>query len=144
MNRQKRVRRIADATERSERAARAGVAVAARDLTTAQVSLEEIWDQCRSVAVSDTDLPLKFGRALVETGWLVAEERAAAVRGAEARLAERTTTWSTQKTRLDALERLIGRLDDVDRSERARRDRNALDDLVTSRTIHAAHEGSMP
>jgi flagellar biosynthesis chaperone FliJ len=148
MTRLNRIRRITNMTEKNERAARTEVARANRELDDARASLESVWNQCRAAADNDSELPLKFGRALVETGWILADERTSSVNDATERLEQRTSAWAEQRTRLDALGRLVDRLEEADRSDQARRDQNDLDDIVATRyiakqRIHATPSGML-
>ncbi len=133
MTRLKRMQRVAHIAEKSEQIARRDVALAGHELEEARASLASVWIQCEEIANSTEAMPLALGRALLETGWLLAEERESLVDQALDRLEARRATWDQQRTRLDALGRLVTRLGEAEIEDRAKRERHELDDLVSSR-----------
>ena len=133
MTRLTRMQRVAHIAEKSEQISRRDVALAGRELDAARSSLASVWLQCEEIANNTEDIPLAFGRALLENGWLLAEQRETLVDAAEDRLEARRLAWSEQRHRVDALLRLVTRLRDAEIDDRMKREQHDLDDIVSSR-----------
>ncbi len=144
MNRSKRITKIAALAESREGMARLELAVASRETATAEMALLSVFDQCRRAAADSTSsnppadntdqLSVRFGRALIESGWLAASACEEYLQMAS-RLEERKQdVWNERRTTVDALERLVDRFKLVDDIASARLNDNELDDLINSRS----------
>lgn len=133
MTRTNRTKRLADVATKAERQAHQRLAAASNELRDAEESLEEIFIGCRRVAESSDELSVRFGRALIESGWLAAQEQQARCVSASAEVAERSEEWSERRSRVDALGRLLDRLRAADAEEKARLEVEALEDVIASR-----------
>ncbi len=133
MNRSERVRRIKELVKTGEYQARRDLAVANRDLNDAESAVVSIFDQCRDLAHPSEDVPLAFGRALLQSGWLAAQERTQQRDAAAVVAGERHSTWAKQQTRLDALGRLLGRLELEESTNRQKHTEAELTDIISTR-----------
>ena len=133
MTRMKRMKRVADVAKTAERLAHQRVAASSNELHDAEQSLEEIFVGCRQVADSSDDLSIRFGRTLIESGWLAAQEQEARCFNAAAELAERSEEWRGRRSRVDALGRLLDRLQAADSKEQERLRISELEDVIASR-----------
>ncbi len=138
MNRTARVRRIKELVKTGEYQARRDLAVASRDLNDAESAVVSIFDQCRNLAQPSDDLPLAFGRSLLQSGWFAVEERTEQRDAAAVIVDERHATWAHQQTRLDALGRLLGRLELEESSIRQKQTEAELTDIISTRVPQVA------
>ena len=126
----KRMMRIAELCETQERHARHELLEATRETERAEAALAAVFDQCRQVAEGSGDLSLTFGRALIESGWLTAREREECLELSRDITQEKQEVWGHRRSRLDALARLIERLQKSEDLEAARIVAADIDDLV--------------
>ena len=129
------MQRVAKLVDTKEGEARRDLAAANRTAAAADDALEAVFEQCRQIATNDNELSLRFGRALIESGWLAVAERQAVCDQATAVATDKRIAWQGQRTRLDALGRLIERLQQLDTVETARQFDKDLDDLINARTV---------
>ena len=136
--RTKRMRRLAELAEKQERRTRTDLVAARDEHERAETALRSVFLQCREVVEQPDAFSIRFGRSLIEAGWLSEQqrrtERDAAVIAAETKRA----AWQQQRTRLDALGRLVDRLADADADAAEREIERELDDLISARTTRRA------
>lgn len=132
------MQRLADIAETRERRSRRqlGDAIAERD--TAAVALQSVFLQCREVAQRPDEFSVRFGRGLIEAGWLAEQERRSALESAIDVAEQKQAEWHNERTRVDALCRLLDRLAEAEAEDEARRSENELSDLVSARFSIAA------
>lgn len=131
--RSRRMRRLADLAEKQERRSRRAFGQALDERDQAAHALQSVFLQCREVASRPEDFSVKFGRGLIEAGWLAEQERRSALEAAIDAADARQMEWHHERTRVDALGRLLDRLAEVEAEDEARRAENELSELVSSR-----------
>lgn len=136
-SRTNRMRRLSDLAEKQERQSRRALADAAIEHDAAEAALRSVFLQCREVVEQPDAFSIRFGRGLIEAGWLAEEQRRTERDAAAIAVETQRSAWQNQKSRLDALGRLVDRLADVDSASADRASAHELDDVLTSR-LHAA------
>lgn len=136
--RHRRMHRLAEVVERQEQRSRRALDAANRERDDAAHALQSVFLQCRDVAQRPDEFSARFGRGLIEAGWLAERERRAALEAAVDAADRRLGEWHQHRTRVDALERLIERLRQAEREDEARRSERELGDLVSSRSVALA------
>ncbi len=131
----RRMQRLAELAERHERLARRSLGQAITDRDSAAVALQSVFIQCREVAERPDEFGVRFGRGLIESGWLAEQERRSALESAIENTEDRRHEWSEQRTRVDALDRMLDRLHEAHVKDVARREESELNDLVSSRLV---------
>ena len=127
------MRRIADLAEKQERRSRRALGQALSDREEAAHALQSVFLQCRDVIERPEEFSVQFGRGLIEAGWLAEQDRRSALEAAIEAANERQAEWHEERTRVDALDRLLDRLHEADVETETRRLENELGDLVSSR-----------
>ena len=129
------MQRLSDLTEKHERRSRRDLIEATTRHDAAEAALQSVFLQCRAIVEQPDAFSVKFGRGLIEAGWLAEEHRRSELDAAASHVEARRTAWQHQKTRLDALGRLIDRLaeDEAGAADRAAADE--LGDIIASRIV---------
>ncbi len=135
------MQRIADLAERQELSSRRALADATNEHEAADAALRSVFLQCRDVVEQADVFSVRFGRSLIEAGWLTEQQRRIDRDAAAISVEISRTAWQRQRTRLDALGRLVDRLADADAEAQDREAAQELDDLLNARTMRQA-EGS--
>ncbi len=135
------MQRIADLAERQELSSRRALADATNEHEAADAALRSVFLQCRDVVEQADVFSVRFGRSLIEAGWLTEQQRGIDRDAAAISVEISRTAWQRQRTRLDALGRLVDRLADADAEAQDREAAQELDDLLNARTMRQA-EGS--
>lgn len=126
--------RLANLAEKQERRSRRALGVAVAERDQAAHALQSVFLQCRDVAQRPNDFSVRFGRGLIEAGWLAEQERRSALEKAIDTADTRQAEWHHERTRVDALGRLLDRLAEADVEDAARMAESDLSDLVSSRS----------
>ncbi len=98
-------------------------------------ALQSVFLQCRDVIERPEEFSVRFGRGLIEAGWLAEQDRRSALEAAIEAANDRQDEWHEERTRVDALERLLDRLNDAEAEDAARAAESELSDLVSSRLV---------
>lgn len=133
--RTQRIRRLAELAEKHERRSRGALGAAFNERDKAAYALQSVFIQCRDVAERPEEFSVRFGRSLIESGWLAEQHRRSALEAAIDAADDRQAEWREERTRVDALNRLLERLTDADAEDAARMAESELSDLVSSRSI---------
>lgn len=131
----RRMRRIADLAEKQERRSRRALGQAMTEREEAAHALQSVFLQCRDVIERPEEFSVRFGRGLIEAGWLAEQDRRSALEAAIEAANDRQDEWHEERTRVDALERLLDRLNDAEAEDAARAAESELSDLVSSRLV---------
>ena len=132
-DRTRRMHRLAELAEKQERRSRRALGAAVAERDGAAHALQSVFLQCRDVAQRPDDFSVRFGRGLIEAGWLAEQDRRSALEAAVDAAETRKVEWSAERTRVDALGRLLERLAEADAEDAARQAEKELSDLVSSR-----------
>ena len=138
--RTKRMQRVADLAEKHERRSRRDLVAASDEHERAEAALRSVFLQCREVVEQHDAFSIRFGRSLIEAGWLSEQQRRTERDAAAIAVETKRSAWQQQRTRLDALGRLVDRLADADAEAAVREVERDLDDLINTRTTHMATE----
>lgn len=134
-DRTRRMRRLADLAEKQERRSRRALGQALTEREQAAHALQSVFLQCRDVVERSDEFSVRFGRGLIEAGWLAEQDRRSALESAIEAANDRQDEWHEERTRVDALDRLLGRLTDAEAEDAVRKVESELGDLVTSRIV---------
>jgi len=134
------MQRLADLAEKHERRSRRDLVAATDERERAEVALRSVFLQCRDVVEQDDTFSIRFGRSLIEAGWLTEQQRRTERDAAAIAVETKRTAWQQQRTRLDALGRLVDRLAHADADAVEREIERELDDLINARTTRLATE----
>ena len=134
-DRTRRMHRLADLAEKHERRSRRALGEAVAERDSAAHALQSVFLQCRDVAQRPDEFSVRFGRGLIEAGWLAEQDRRSALEAAVGVAETRQVEWHKERTRVDALGRLLERLAEVDAEDAARQAEKELSDLVSSRIV---------
>lgn len=134
-DRTRRIRRLADLAEKHERRSRGALGAAFTERDMAANALQSVFIQCRDVVERPEEFSVRFGRSLIESGWLAEQQRRTALEVAIDAADDRQAEWHEERTRVDALNRLLDRLTDADAQDAARMAESELSELVSSRSI---------
>ena len=129
------MQRIADLAGRQERRSRQALGRAVNDHEQAAHALQSVFLQCRDVVSRPDEFGVRFGRGLIESGWLAEQERRSALEAAIEAVDARQAEWNHERTRVDALGRLLDRLAEAEAEDEARRAESELGDLVSARRV---------
>lgn len=129
------MRRLADLAEKQERRSRRALGQALTERDEAAQALQSVFVQCRDVVERPEEFSVRFGRGLIEAGWLAEQERRGALEAAIENANNVQVEWQNERTRVDALGRLLDRLTQADAEDAARKIESELADLVSSRTV---------
>lgn len=129
-----RMTRLAGLAEKQERRSRQSLLKAANERDAAESALQAVFLQCREVVEQPNDFSVRFGRGLIEAGWLTEQERRLERDAAAIAVEHKRSTWQHERTRLDALGRLVDRLAADDLAMATRLAEDELDDLINART----------
>ena len=138
-DRLRRMQRLADIAEKQERRSRRQLSEAVAERDAAAVALQSVFLQCREVAERPEEFSVRFGRGLIEAGWLAEQERRSALESAIDAAEQKQAEWHNERTRVDALGRLLDRLAEAEAEDEARRSESELSDIVSAR--HALSVG---
>lgn len=127
------MKRLADLAEKQERRSRRVLGAAISERDAAARALQSVFLQCRDVAQRPEDFSVQFGRGLIEAGWLAEQDRRSALESAIDAAEARQVEWHHERTRVDALGRLLDRLAQADAEDAARQAESQLSDLVSAR-----------
>jgi len=133
--RTRRIHRLAGVVEQQEQRSRRALGVAIQERDDAAHALQSAFLQCRDVVQRPDEFSVRFGRGLIEAGWLAERERRAALVAAVDAADRRLDEWHHQRTRVDALERLKERLQQAETEEVERHAEGELGDLISARTV---------
>lgn len=136
--RTRRIRRLTDLAEKQERRSRQVLNDAVNQRNDAALALQSVFIQCREVMQRPDEFSVRFGRGLIEAGWLAERQRRGALEAAVEAADARMDQWHEQRTRVDALARLLDRLGEVEAEDAARRSENELSDLISARMVKGA------
>jgi flagellar biosynthesis chaperone FliJ len=140
--RTKRMKRLAELTEKHERRSRQELVRASNEQEAAETALRSVFLQCREVVEQPDAFSVRFGRGLIEAGWLAEQQRRVERDAAAIAVESRRSAWQAQRTRLDALGRLVDRLAEDEEAAAAREAELELEDLINARTATSA-EGAV-
>jgi hypothetical protein len=129
------MRRLADLAEKHEISSRRAFVAATNDREAAEVALRSVFLQCREVVEQPDLFSVRFGRSMIEAGWLTEQQRRIDRDAAAIAVEVRRTAWQQQRTRLDALGRLVDRLAEDDAAAVDRETEQSLDDVINARTM---------
>jgi len=127
------MRRLADLAEKHERRSRRALGKALTEREEAAFALQSVFLQCRDVVERPDEFSVRFGRGLIEAGWLAEQDRRSSLEAAIEAANDRQTEWHAERTRVDALDRLLDRLTDAEAQGEVRKVESDLNDLVSSR-----------
>lgn len=130
----KRMKRLAELAEKHERRSRQELVRASNEQEAAETALRSVFLQCREVVEQPDAFSVRFGRGLIEAGWLAEQQRRVERDAAVIAVESRRSAWQAQRTRLDALGRLVDRLAEDEAAAAEREAERDLDDLITART----------
>lgn len=133
--RTKRMQRLAELTEKRERRSRRDLMEATQQHDAAEAALQSVFLQCRQIVEQPDAFSTRFGRGLIEAGWLAQEHHRAERDAAAVDVESRRSAWQQQRTRLDALGRLIDRLGEDETSQVDRAAEAELADLIAARLV---------
>lgn len=140
-DRTQRIKRLAEIADKQERRARTELGAAFNERDEAAKALQSVFLQCREVVERPDEFSVRFGRGLIEAGWLAEQQRRSALEAAVEAVETKRSDWQRERTRVDALGRLMDRLAELDAADAARRTENELDDLVSARAMVATNGG---
>lgn len=138
--RTKRMIRLAELAEKHERRSRQELVRASNEQEAAETALRSVFLQCREVVEQPDAFSVRFGRGLIEAGWLAEQQRRVERDAAIIAVESRRSAWQEQRTRLDALGRLVDRLAEDEEAVAGRVVERELDDLITARNRHRDNE----
>lgn len=134
------MKRLADLAEKHERRSHQELVQASSEQEAAEAALRSVFLQCREIVEQPDAFSVRFGRGLIEAGWLAEEQRRVERDAAAIAVENRRTAWQEQRTRLDALGRLIDRLSEAETAAAEREAERELEDLINARTAHGGTE----
>jgi flagellar biosynthesis chaperone FliJ len=134
------MQRVADLAQKHERRSRRDLVVATGEHERAEAALRSVFLQCREVVEQHDGFSIRFGRSLIEAGWLSEQQRRTERDAAAIAVETKRSAWQQQRTRLDALGRLVDRLADADADAVEREVERELDDLINTRTTRLSKE----
>ncbi len=136
------MRRLADLTEKREISTRRAFVEATNEREAAEVALRTVFLQCREVVEQPDIFSVRFGRSLIEAGWLTEQQRRLDRDAAAISVEIKRSAWQHQRTRLDALGRLVDRLAEADADAQDREAEQSLEDVINARTTRQADEAA--
>lgn len=135
-----RMKRLAGLAEKHERRSRQELVRASNEQEAAETALRSVFLQCREIVEQPNAFSVRFGRGLIEAGWLAEQQRRVERDAAAIAVERRRSAWQAQRTRLDALGRLVDRLAEDEAAAAERGVERELEDLINARNVHQGSE----